>query len=92
VVKAYQQFKNRNFTILGVSLDKERAGWTEAIRTDKLTWTQVSDLKFWAGPTIKKYGVEAIPYNVLLDTSGRIIAVNLRGPELSEKLSQVLPK
>jgi len=92
IVKAYQQFKNKNFTILGVSLDKERMGWTEAIRTDKLAWTQVSDLKFWSGQTIKKYGVEAIPYNVLLDTAGKIVAVNLRGPKLAEKLSQVLPK
>lgn len=92
VVKAFQQFKQKNFTILGVSLDKERAGWTEAIRSDKLTWTQVSDLKFWSGETIKKYGVEAIPYNVLLDTAGKIVAVNLRGPKLAEKLSQVLPK
>ena len=91
VVKAYQQFKNKNFIILGVSLDKERAGWTEAIRSDKLTWPQVSDLKFWAGETIKKYGVEAIPYNVLLDTSGKIIAVNLRGPKLQETLREVLP-
>lgn len=91
VVKAYQQFKNKNFTILGVSLDKERAGWTEAIRSDKLTWPQVSDLKFWAGETIKKYGVEAIPYNVLLDTAGKIVAVNLRGPKLLETLREVLP-
>ena len=90
VVKAYQQFKNKNFTVLGVSLDKEKNAWTSAIRNDDLTWTHVSDLKFWDSMVVPMYNIQGIPYNVLLDPNGIVIAENLRGEELIAKLAQVI--
>ena len=66
--------------------------WLEAIKKDKLTWTQVSDLQFWSSPVVPLYKIEGIPYNVLVDPQGKIIAENLRGPELESKLQQVLPQ
>ena len=90
VVKAYQQFKDKNFTVLGVSLDKEKNAWTSAIKNDDLTWTHVSDLKFWNSMVVPMYNIEGIPYNVLLDPNGVVIAENLRGEELISKLAQVI--
>ena len=92
VVAAYNKFKNKNFAILGVSLDKPdgKDKWLEAIKNDKLAWTQVSDLSFWQSPVVPLYGIEGIPYNVLVDPQGKIIAESLRGPALEEKLQQVL--
>ena len=90
VVKAYQAYKSKGFTILGVSLDKDRDPWLEAIKKDKLTWEQVSDLKFWQSPVVELYGIRGIPANVLLDKEGKIIAKNLRGADLEAKLAEVL--
>ena len=90
VVKAFNQFKNKNFTILGVSLDREKQSWLKAIRDDQLSWTHVSDLAFWDSKAVDVYKFEGIPYNVLIDPSGTIIAENLRGNALSGKLSEVL--
>jgi len=90
VVNAYQQFKNKNFTILGVSLDKEKAPWLKAINDDKLNWTHLSDLKFWDSQVVPMYGIQGIPYNVLLDPNGVVVAENLRGEELERKLREVL--
>jgi peroxiredoxin len=90
VVKAFQQFKNKNFTILGVSLDKEKGPWTKAISDDQLTWTNISDLKFWDSQVVPMYGIQGIPYNVLLDPNGIVIAENLRGEELERKLADIL--
>ena len=90
VVSAYQQFKDKNFTILGVSLDKEKEGWVKAIADDQLTWSHVSDLKFWDSKVVPLYGIEGIPFNVLLDPEGKVIAKDLRGSELHAKLSEVL--
>jgi peroxiredoxin len=92
VVYNYQKFKDKNFTILGVSLDREdmKAKWMEAIHKDKLTWTHVSDLKFWNNEAARLYRVTGIPYNMLIDPSGKIIAKNLRGPELESTLCKVL--
>ena len=94
VVAAFNKFKDKNFTILGVSLDRpgQKGNWLEAIKKDKLTWTQVSDLQFWSSPVVPLYKIEGIPYNVLVDPQGKIIAENLRGPELESKLQQVLPQ
>lgn len=94
VVRAFETFRNRNFTILGVSLDKPdgKEKWLDAIRKDGLTWTQVSDLKHWDNAVAKEYGIKAIPQNLLIDPDGRIIAKNLRGEELLRKLEEVLPK
>ncbi|NTS39673.1 AhpC/TSA family protein [Flavisolibacter sp. BT320] len=90
IVKNYQQFKDKNFTILGVSLDQNRDAWLAAIQQDNLTWTHVSDLKFWNNEAATLYGVQSIPYNVLVDPQGNIVAENLHGPELEQTLSRVL--
>jgi peroxiredoxin len=90
VVKAYQQFKNKNFTVLGVSLDKQKDDWVKAIGEDKLTWTHASDLKFWDSMVVPMYGIEGIPHNVLIDPNGIVIAEKLRGEGLIQKLTEVL--
>lgn len=90
VVAAYNQFKDKNFAILGVSLDKEKSAWLKAIKDDGLAWKQVSDLKFWNSAPAALYNVEGIPFNVLLDPKGKIIATELRGAELQNKLSNIL--
>lgn len=92
VVNAYKTYKNKNFTILGVSLDNEkgREAWLKAIRDDQLTWTQVSDLKGWENEVASLYAVRAIPKNVLVDPTGKIIAKDLYGDELAGKLSELL--
>lgn len=90
VVKAYNKYKDKNFTILGVSLDEDASKWKEAIEHDKLAWTQVSDLKGWDAEAAGKYGVKAIPANFLIDQDGKIIGHNLRGEKLEEKLAEVL--
>ena len=92
VVKAYAQFKNKNFEILGVSLDNPNAktAWLNAIEKDKLTWPQVSDLQGWKNQVARLYGVESIPQNFLIDPKGVIIAKNLRGENLIATLSKTL--
>jgi alkyl hydroperoxide reductase subunit AhpC len=90
VVAAYQQFKDKNFTVLGVSLDKEKDAWVEAIKADGLTWTHISDLKYWQSSVVPLYQIEGIPFNVLLDPQGKIIAKGLRGEDLMTKLAEVL--
>ncbi|MFT3682542.1 MAG: TlpA disulfide reductase family protein [Ferruginibacter sp.] len=90
VVQAYNNFKDKNFTVLGVSLDKTKAAWLEAIKVDNLTWTHVSDLKFWNSSVVGPYGIDGIPYNVLVDPQGKIIAIGLRGQALHDKLAEVL--
>lgn len=90
VVAAYQQFKDKNFTVFGVSLDREKANWIKAIKDDGLNWSQVSDLKFWSSEVVPVYNIEGIPFNVLVDPEGKIIASNLRGPALQRTLEQVL--
>jgi peroxiredoxin len=92
VVKAYQKFKNKNFTVLGVSLDKpgEKQQWLNAIKEDNLTWTHISDLKFWNSEVVPLYKIDGIPFNVLVDPSGTIIAEGLRGQQLENTLAEVL--
>jgi peroxiredoxin len=94
VVKAFQQFKGKGFTIVGVSLDQPGAKekWMDAIHKDALTWTHVSDLKYWENEVAKQYGIRAIPQNFLLDPSGKIIAKNLNGETLEKKLTEVFTK
>jgi len=94
VVRTFNKYKDRNFTILGVSLDRPdaKAKWLAAIHKDGLQWTQVSDLKFWDNEVAKLYGVQAIPQNFLLDPNGKVIAKNLRGDALDAKLAEVLAK
>jgi peroxiredoxin len=92
VVAAFNKFKTKNFDILGVSLDKpgEKEKWLEAIKKDNLTWTHISDLQYWNSAVVPLYKIEGIPYNVLVDPSGNIIAENLRGNDLEKKLNEVL--
>lgn len=90
IVRMYNRFKGKNFEILGVSLDKERAGWVKAIADDQLTWKQVSDLKFWDSIVTGLYAIQSIPATLLVDPDGKIIARNLRGPELEEKIASLL--
>lgn len=90
VVAAYNRFKDKNFTILGVSLDKDKEAWLKAIEKDQLNWTQVSDIKGWDNEVAQLYAVQSIPANFLIDPNGKIIARNLRGEQLLEKLAEVL--
>lgn len=92
VLKVYQQFKNKGFDIIGVSLDRTKDEWVKAIADDKLLWTQVSDLKYFNSPVAKLYNVAAIPANFLLDEKGTIIASNLRGEALYNKINDILGK
>ncbi|MEQ1798174.1 MAG: TlpA disulfide reductase family protein [Lacibacter sp.] len=90
VVAAYQKFRNKNFTVLGVSLDRAKEPWIQAIKKDGLLWTQVSDLKFWSNEAAKLYKISAIPQNFLIGPDGTIVAKNLRGEELHAKLEELL--
>ncbi len=90
VVAAYNQFKDKNFTVLGVSLDEDKAAWQKAIAEDKLPWQHLSDLKTGNSGAATLYGVTGIPYNFLIDPQGKIIAANLRGAELQTKLSELI--
>ena len=88
VVKTYNAFKNKNFTVLGVSLDQDKAKWLEAIKKDGLTWTHVSDLKYWNNAVAVQFGIQSIPANFLLDPNGVVIGKDLRGEDLSRILTE----
>lgn len=92
VVAIYKELHSKGLNIIGVSLDKEASAWKEAIAKDNLTWTHVSNLKFWDEPIAKQYGVESIPATFILDSSGKIVAQDLRGPELRAKVLELLEK
>lgn len=89
VLAAYNKFKEKNFTVLGVSLDRDRNAWINAIATDGLTWTHVSDLKFWSNEAARIYKISAIPQNILVGPDGMIIGKNLRGDELQARLEEI---
>ncbi len=90
VVKAYNTYKDKNFTVLGVSLDKDKQQWIDAIKADNLTWYHISDLKYWNSAAVNLYGFDGIPYNVLVNPEGKIIGINLRGDNLEMKLAEVI--
>jgi len=90
VVVAYEKYKKKNFTILGVSLDDDKDSWLEAIQDDKLNWQHISDLKKWESIVVSAYQIEGIPFNILIDPTGKIIATDLRGPALQETLASIL--
>jgi peroxiredoxin len=92
VVKVYNEFKKKGFDVFGVSLDRTKDDWIKAIADDKLTWTHVSDLQYWSNAAAKMYAVNSIPANFLLDETGTIIARNLRGEDLRNKVSELLGK
>ncbi len=90
VVRAYNKYKAKGFTVFGVSLDRKKEDWLQAIKQDGLTWTHVSDLKYWQSEAAKTYNITGIPFSLLLDPKGIIIAKNLRGAALEQKLEEVL--
>lgn len=90
VVNAYQRFKSKNFTVLGVSLDRSKDNWLKAIHDDNLSWTHVSDLKYWNNEVAQKYRVRSIPQNFLVGPDGKIIGRDLRGSDLVAKLCELL--
>ena len=93
LVAVFNQYKNKGFQVLSVSLDRPgaRERWLQAIHDDGLAWTHVSDLQFWNNAVAKQYGIQAIPQNLLLDPTGKIIAKNLRGEDLGKKLAAIYP-
>ena len=91
IVSAYNKFKDKGFTIYGVSYDTKKDKWEKAIKDDKLNWNQVSDLQGWKNSTSDQYGIKAIPSNLLLDKDGKIIAKNIFGKKLTDKLSGLMP-
>ncbi|HEY3430435.1 MAG TPA: TlpA disulfide reductase family protein [Cyclobacteriaceae bacterium] len=92
VVKAYQTFKDKGFTVYGVSLDRSKDDWVKAIQEDNLTWTHVSDLKYFQSEAATLYNINSIPFSVLVDPKGVIVAKNLRGEELHTKLAEIFEK
>jgi peroxiredoxin len=90
VLKAYNTFKDKNFTVLGISLDDKADKWKEAIEKDGMPWVQVSDLKGFNNEVSSYYGIQAIPYSFLIDPNGKIIEKGLRGAELHSKLAEIL--
>ncbi len=92
VVRAYNKFKDKGFTVFGVSLDRTKEDWLKAIQDDNLTWTHVSDLKYWNSEAAKTYNITGIPFSLLLDPEGKIIAKNLRGQALDSKLEEIFSK
>lgn len=90
VVAAYNKYKSKKFTVLGVSLDRDKAAWLKGIAEDKLTWTHVSDVKYWDNEVAKLYGVRSIPANFLLDKTGKIVGRNLRGDKLEEAIAKLV--
>lgn len=92
VVALYNELHSKGLNIIGVSLDKDKAKWKEAIAQDKLVWTQVSNLKFWDEPIARQYKVESIPATFILDANGKVVAQDLRGEALKAKVLSLLAK
>jgi peroxiredoxin len=91
VVNAHELYKDKGFTVFGVSLDRDKKSWLAAIREDNLNWKHVSDLKYWGSEAAALYRVGSIPRNFLLDPNGKIIGRDLRGPDLLDKLNELFP-
>lgn len=90
VVEAYEKYKNKGFEVVGVSLDRTEEEWLKGIKDLKMTWPQMSDLKFWESEVVALYSIQGIPHTILLDKEGKIIAKDLRGKELHDKLAELL--
>lgn len=90
VVNAFNSYKDKNFTVLGISLDQDRSRWLQAIKADNLNWTHLSDLQYWNNAVAQLYKIQSIPANMLIDPNGKIIGKNLRGAELQETLKTLL--
>lgn len=92
VVNLYKKYKDKGFTVYGVSLDKNKGAWVKAIEQDGLTWTHVSDLRGWDNKAALNYGVRSIPATFLIDAQGNVIAKNLRGKALENALAEIFGK
>lgn len=90
LVKVYEKYQDKGFNILGVSFDRNKRSWTNAIEQDGLEWDQISNLRFWNDPIAKMYKIRSIPANMLLNEEGRILAKNLRGRSLQMKMKELL--
>ena len=90
LVKAYERFKTKNFEIFGVSLDQTKDKWLKAIKDDKYTWPQVGDMKGWENEAARQFGIMGIPFNMIVDPNGVVVARNLRGEALEKKLEEIL--
>lgn len=90
LVKIYDRFKNQNFEIVGIALDKKKDRWLNAVKSDGLEWPQLSDLKYFDSEIIELYGIVNVPTTLLLDPEGKIIAKNLHASDLEKKLSELL--
>jgi peroxiredoxin len=91
VVAAYKKYHDKGFTVFGVSFDRKKVEWLKAIKDDGLMWTQVSDLKGWGNEAGKLYGIQSIPQNILIGPDGKIVARNIRGQALQDKLKELMP-
>lgn len=89
ILKAYNAYKTKGFTVVGISLDSKGANWKKAVKEDKMPWTQLSDLKGWKNAVSADFGIQSIPSNLLIDPSGKIIARDIRGAELNKRLKQL---
>ena len=90
LIEAYGKYKSKGLEIVGVSLDRDKDKWIEGVKDLKMTWPQMSDMKYWESPVVQLYAIKGIPHTVLLDENGTIIANNLRGKMLEAKLSQLM--
>ncbi len=90
LVAAFNKFKSKKFTVLGVSLDKTKEAWMDAIHVDGLTWTHISDLQGWQNSVAQQFQIFNIPQNILIDPDGKVVGKNLRGPALERKLERLL--
>lgn len=90
VVNAYNKYKEKGFSVFGVSLDNDKSRWIKAIADDHLTWPHVSELKGWQSGVCQTFSVHSIPFSILIDQEGKIVATNLRGPALEQKLKEIL--
>lgn len=90
VLAAYKKYKDKNFKVLGVSLDEQKEAWIKAINEDKLPWKQLSDLKGASSEVVKMYNITTIPSNVLINPNGKIVGINLRGEDLHDRLAELL--
>ena len=90
IVSVYQEYRDKGFTVVGVSLDTSKDRWTQAIADDQLDWTQISHLQRFRGPIARSFNITAIPSSFLVDENGVIIAKNLRGYQLRQKISELL--
>jgi len=90
LVATFNEFKNKNFTVLGVSLDRIKENWLKAIKDDRLAWAQVSDLQYWDNAVSRMYAVKGIPTNILVGPDGKIVGNNLFGPQLKQRLTELI--